>query len=532
MASRATRQHPQWALRRRRLRSALLVVVTALVGAWLALLVAGTVPVEVGPVRTQATVRPSWTGDTVIDVPPLGQLRLDSHDGPLAVSVEVTGLDPRQAEAIFRDPRRLAGLEDRIVADARAGLAALAARTVVVSLVGSALVTLVVVRRPRRLLARAGAGAGVTAAVLAVTAGVGAATYNPASIGTPTYSGLLANTPTLVGDAQNIVTNFSAYRGQLAKLVTNVSRLYDTTLNLPTYTPAPDTVRLLVVSDVHLNPAAWDVIRSTVNQFQVHAVIDAGDIADHGFPAENQLVVPEIAALDVPYVYVRGNHDSVATAEAIDALPNAVALDATTTMVEGVRILGVSDPRFTPDKETRNSPPPASVPDVGHALGAQAWALAQAGTPVDVAVMHDPHGARMVDGTTPLVLAGHVHRRYDEVLPRGTRLFVEGSTGGSGLRALERERPTRVTLSVLYLDRTTHRVQAWDDIVLGGLGESSVTITRHQAPADELGPFVPVRPGAPPPPRASPTSSAVPTLGPTAVPTAIRPLTSRPARSG
>jgi hypothetical protein len=34
---------------------------------------------------------------------------------------------------------------------------------------------------------------------------------------------------------------------------------------------------------------------------------------------------------------------------------------------------------------------------------------------------------------------------------------------------------------VLYIDRTSHKLQAWDDITLGGLGASSAMIERHLA---------------------------------------------------
>jgi hypothetical protein len=98
---------------------------------------------------------------------------------------------------------------------------------------------------------------------------------------------------------------------------------------------------------------------------------------------------------------------------------------------------------------------------------------------VDLAMMHDPEGAAEVDGTVPLVLAGHYHRRFQQLLPDGSLLFVQGSTGASGLRGLEGEKPTPAKASVLYFDRSTRALQAWDDITLGGLGLTSVSIERH-----------------------------------------------------
>jgi len=67
---------------------------------------------------------------------------------------------------------------------------------------------------------------------------------------------------------------------------------------------------------------------------------------------------------------------------------------------------------------------------------------------------------------------------------KGSRIFVQGSTGGAGLRALQGERPTPVMLSVLYFDRATGKVTAFDDITLGGLGTTSAQVQRHTVRAD------------------------------------------------
>ena len=146
--------------------------------------------------------------------------------------------------------------------------------------------------------------------------------------------------------------------------------------------------------------------------------------------------------------------------------------------VGGLRLAGIGDPRFTPDKETRGTPAPVSVKQTGLALG-DLIRRQPASEPVDVAMMHDPEGAVEVDGTVPLVLAGHYHRRFQEELPESTLLFVQGSTGASGLRGLEGEKPTPAKASVLYFSRSTRALQAWDDITLGGLGLTSVSIERH-----------------------------------------------------
>jgi hypothetical protein len=82
----------------------------------------------------------------------------------------------------------------------------------------------------------------------------------------------------------------------------------------------------------------------------------------------------------------------------------------------------------------------------------------------------------------PLVLAGHTHKRKVTDLDGGTKLMVEGSTGGAGLRGLENEDPTPLACTVLYLDPADGALRAYDDITLGGLGETEVTVRRTVVP--------------------------------------------------
>ena len=80
------------------------------------------------------------------------------------------------------------------------------------------------------------------------------------------------------------------------------------------------------------------------------------------------------------------------------------------------------------------------------------------------------------------MLAGHTHEREVSTLEGGTLLMVEGSTGGAGLRGLQGEEPTPLTCTVLYLDPDTGALRAYDEITLGGLGGTEVTIQRTVVP--------------------------------------------------
>ena len=460
------------------LRRVLAVLVVGLIGAWLGLLAGGRTATPVGPVDTQMSARLAWGGDTVVRVGPLGSLTLDTHDGPIGVTVSVEALNVADARQLFENPAALEGLQSWIGDDVRAAIRSLVIRSIAAAAAGGVLLGLLVFHRQFRRITFVGATA-LTAVLGSV--GVGGATWNPRAIAEPRYTGLLTSAPSVVGDAQNIVSSFSDYSHQLAKLVTNVSKLYDVTSTLPTYQPEPNTIRVLHVADIHLNPAAWEVIASIAEQFAVQVIVDSGDVSDHGSKVERRFLRP-IHPLKLPYVWVRGNHDSADTQAAIAVMPNAVVLDyGQIKQVAGLRFIGTGDPRFTPDRSVE----PAGA-DVVAASGKWMAKRAQAAKArPDLAVAHDPVMAEQTDGAVPLVLAGHGHQRQTRLLPLGTRLFEQGSTGGAGLRALQTEEPTPMQATVLYFDAGTKRLQAWDDITLGGLGLTSAQINRSLAPEEQ-----------------------------------------------
>jgi predicted MPP superfamily phosphohydrolase len=482
-----------------------------LLGAWLGLLTVGDVRTQVGPMDTRMALRPSFAGGTRINVSPLGALELDSHTAPIRLDVDVDRLDPVRSEALVQHPERLSGIQDEVTSDIEHGTLDLALRSCTAVVVGSSALGLVVYRRPRPALA-----AGGVALTLLAASGVTAwATWNPDSVLEPKFSGLLGSAPSVVGSARNIVSEFDVYQRELARLVTNVTKLYNVTSTLPAYRPDPTTIRVLHVSDIHLNPASWHIIASLVEQYDIGVIVDSGDTMDHGTAAENGFLDP-IADLGAPYVWVRGNHDSMTTQKYLEHMENVRVLDGGRAVtVAGLRFAGTGDPQYTPDRSAKPGGDPAEVL-TGARLASAVRGQRAAGTPVDIAIAHNPTAARQADGTVPLVLAGHLHHEETEVMRLGTRLRIEGSTGGSGLRAVEGKYPDPIEASVLYVDRDTKHLQAWDEIRLGGLGLSEAEVSRHLPEENH--------PGATPTPPLTPTPTTPPT--PPGTPATPRPTAS------
>jgi predicted MPP superfamily phosphohydrolase len=495
------------------------MVTVTLVGVSAGLLLAGPTHDDVGPFAAQFALTPSVSGGTDVQIPPIGSLDLATHKGPAHLTVRLDSLDQKRTLALATDPNGITKASQGAVGDVERGLTRLVFQSTGAAMLGALLLSSLVYRNMRRVAICGG----LSLLTVLVSGGIAAATFRAGSVEEPRYRGLLSNAPAVIGDARRIANNYGQYRDELQRLVNNVGKLYGTVSTLPVFEPTPGSLRVLHISDLHLNPAAWSIIDTVVKQYNINMVIDTGDINDWGTQVESSFV-DSIGSLGVPYVYIRGNHDSAVTAAAVARQPNAIVLENQVRTVLGLTVAGIGDPRFTPDKATPNpgaaghqeadiveasgeklaatieayrhqqgganppgSPGPSASPapsaSPGPPSGGQDGTGTAPGRRVDVALVHDPASDGALDGVVPLVLAGHLHARHVSTMPKlpgeqTTLVMVEGSTGGAGLRGLEGEAPTPLEMSVLYFD-PQHDVQAYDEITLGGTGQTEVTIQRH-----------------------------------------------------
>lgn len=502
----------------RRIGLALAILTVTLGGVIGGALIGGRLETDIGPFRAEMAITPTLGGGTSISVPPLGALHLDSHDGPAHLSVQLGSLDQGRTEALIDNPASINQASRTAVSDVTVGVIRLGLRTVAVSLLATLALAALAFRNMRRVAWSGGLALLITTGSL----GVAALTVRPQSVEEPRYEGLLVNAPAIIGDARRIADDYNKYSEQLQRIVGNVSQLYAAVSTLPVYEPEEGTIRALHVSDIHLNPTGWQLMRTVVEQFDIDVVIDTGDMTDWGSEPEGSFVA-SIGLLRVPYVFIRGNHDSAATAAAVGRQPNAIVLNNSVTTAGGLVIAGIPDPRFTPDKQTSpagSGTEPQVIDQVVDAGRRLAGTVHGARPPVDIALVHDPASAPPLAGQCPLVLAGHTHARQVSTLPAPvpgapeTLLMVQGSTGGAGLRGLEGEEPTPLAMSVLYFD-PEHRLQAYDDIRVGGTGEAQVNLERHVIRAPEPDPSATPLSPPPVPTPPSPAGPASPTPSPT-----------------
>lgn len=468
------RPAPPWTARHHRLLRWLAVVLVAVSATAAAVVGMGGVRADVGPVDARLSLVLSAGGGTEVSVPPVGRLRMDTHAGPLRLRADVRSVDVDEVRGMVAGGTLLPSV-DVMTDDIRSGIVRLALRSALVGVLAAALACALVFRRLRDVLV--GTAAGVASMLAA--GGVAAATFSSEALEEPQFDGLLAQAPALIGGVEQARSAVDAYGTRLAELTGNVSRLYGALGALPEV-PGPDTTRVLWVSDVHNNPAAYRVMTELVEQFDVSFVVDTGDSTDVGSAVENR-VLARVEDVGVPYLWVRGNHDSSVTARYLASLDNVTVLDGSEVVeVAGVTVAGTPDPRWTPVRRyaEADGAAEAELRAAGQALADE---LAARDADVDLVLVHEPPMAEPLLGQVPLVLDGHVHRREERRVD-GTLELTLGSSGGAGLRTFDGEGAAQpLEMTILHLDPDDGELVAVDELTLAGIGQEQVTFQRRTA---------------------------------------------------
>jgi predicted phosphodiesterase len=272
--------------------------------------------------------------------------------------------------------------------------------------------------------------------------GLALVTFDPDGWDEPKYTGTLARAPDMLqavnrslGSLDNLRDRFEVASQRISDLVTLLARPLDD--------PAGGTKAILHVSDIHSNPLGVEVARQLARQFDVSAVIDTGDLTSFGHPVEAR-VGDLIEDFPVPYVFVPGNHDSIANRAELGRIEEVTLLNEETTTVGGLDVLGWADPTFTASNEVTTEEGNAAREEEA-ALVAEA---VEELTP-DVLAVHDERLAEGSYGEVPLVVAGHTHER-DSQVEDGTIQLVVGSTGATGLGSFTIEADLPYEAQVIY----------------------------------------------------------------------------------
>lgn len=415
-------------------------------------------PLAAGEIRLQA--RPAWGGLTSISIPPLGSVEAITHSAPLRLTISPEAIDVPNFERLLEirptTEQIVAGLRDE---RDRALLAFGVRMALVGGLAGMIAFGLLRGKRAGDALLAAGTGILLPAALYAASL----SQFDPNAFRNPTLTGALTRAPEIVGPVEELTQKFESFRQQLGAIGSTAFRIYRF-LEEQSIVPS-DSIRILHIGDIHLNPVGYDVAIQVARQFRVDAVVDTGDITAQGTEVEASFV-DRIRDFRVPYIFVRGNHDSLATENAVRGEPNAIVLDMEETAIEGLVFFGAADPLFTPGRSEELSIDRQNQEKrrFSHEI---VKALDRMSVPIHLLLVHDPVMADEAAGQVPLVLAGHGHR-WNSRERDGTLLLQVASTGAAGIQSFSPDSNEPIALQVLYFDRRDLRLVAFDRIEIRG----------------------------------------------------------------
>lgn len=473
-------------------------ILIGVAGAAIALQAFAKTTMDAGPfqVRIEADFGRSVTD---ISLPPLGTLRADTHGAPLHLRASLKEVDVEALqEGLRRGIDSVAAEVERNTFDA---VGRFAGWVIFVGVVGAAALGLIAFRNQWLWVLRATL-AGLLAVVLSV--GFTAIGFNASAFQAPSYTGSLRLVPQLFGPVQGAIERVGYFRDELRRVVAGAARAYAAVESNPL--GRGDEIRVLHISDIHLSTLGFGFAQELAKSFDVDFVIDTGDTTSFGAPDE-EFVLPEITRFKLPYVWVRGNHDSAAFQDAVARLPETVVLDGDTAEVDGFTIYGLGHPYFNEQRGTPvgNEDVVALVETAAERVTADVSALPE---PPDIVLVHDDRMASGIAGAVPLVLSGHFHNNRDEVID-GTLFLRVGSTGGATPTGFTAEGDVPFSAEVLYFRGDGDggmQLVAWD-LVTQFPETGSLEIARHLASDVGVSPS-PSLPASPTPSTASPTTSS------------------------
>ncbi|MEW6243115.1 MAG: metallophosphoesterase [Bacillota bacterium] len=379
-------------------------------------------------------------GQTEVVIPPVGRIRAITHRTPLELIITLENVDPNLlAEAVAE-----AGDREALVQKVSRGLRRIVSwfmlRVLLLSAIGGGMgVRLLGVTKRRSLIF----GVLVASFAMGSLLLLSWVTYDIKGFSNPQYFGMLEAAPWMTGLLEESVVRIDQLGGKLAMLAENLSMLFGAIDRLEPLGRVRADTRILLVSDIHNNPAAMDFIQRAVEVFDISFIIDAGDLTDWGTAIEAS-ITRRIEDFGVPYLIAPGNHEAPDIIRHLRNVRNVIVLDGQLERVSGISVLGVADDGADTSL--------ATVSDAGIARqrAAAKKALAESAVPPMILVIHNIVLGREFIGMVPVVVSGHSHSFGIERGERGI-LINPGTTGAAGLRGITVPREVPYSMAILHI---------------------------------------------------------------------------------
>jgi len=383
-------------------------------------------------------------GHVIVPLGPLGRVSFATHTGPVDFEANIL-IDPRTTALPDADDIDVGSWRTTFILAKLPWLIAFGVLAVLLAVHGP----------PKHLAAASAVGVAVTLVSAGVIAFTAVATFNLDALGNPRYRGPVRDVPRILQLAREIGRDFPGARRNIARAVEGLGRLRaDLLAGEPV--PAGRAIRFLVAGDLQSNPLGLLIAGRLATEFDVDAILDAGDVTERGTAAEGELFA-EFSRISVPYIIVPGNHEDDAAIRRLSQIPNVrVVTDREDTVtIEGVTILGAEDPNARSiEVDPRNELATEKRPVIcAHLVNR----LRQTGA--QVLLVHDPLIGECaerdaIERQRPLLSVwGHTHRAAF----RRDGAVVGLSPGTSGANGVKSDNVAPYGFALVEMDSITRR---------------------------------------------------------------------------
>lgn len=441
----------------------------AICGALIVASLFGQMDVSIAALEFQLAVKVLTRGRTEIVIPPIGSISAATHWAPVKISLILRSIDLELLKDLLETGFKQQELIQEIIAKLEEISKVFIVRLLSLGALGGAL-GILVLRRKRGLVYVKGAAIGFLTIFL-LLAGTYAG-YDLKKFENPQFAGALKGAPWMMGLFQESLVKINILGKRMEFMANNLYTVFERLEHVEPIAVVSEDLKILHVSDIHNNPAAYDFLAQIINNFGVDIVIDTGDISDFGTPLEAQLV-KRINEMNIPYLFVAGNHDSPQILEALSNIKNVLIVNDRILNINGLNIVGINDPASVSNAVT--PPPEEKLTEYVARLNG---VIQFAEEPPDLLMVHNPWLAKQFAGQIPLILFGHNHR-YSIEESGGSVLIDAGTTGAAGIRGLaaSNEVPYSLVLLTLAKDEKWH-ITAADTIKVYNL-QGSYSIERR-----------------------------------------------------
>jgi predicted phosphodiesterase len=385
---------------------------------------------SIGAFELETSVKFGTGGKTFIHFPPLGNITASTHTPPVDFHLTLKNIHletlSEYTKSISQESLMPENMLREIIVTIAKYLVALLIFVFFLGMVASLLWSKGKINVKEMLLTGL-----INITVLFMLFSASALTYDQEAFSQAEYQGILEAAPWVLSFLDQGAGIIEEIGIQFTNVVENISILQKEMEQNVISGEGRAAVNVLHVSDIHNNPTAFDFIGRITDTFDVDFIIDTGDLVDYGTTFELDLLAQYIRQINIPYVFIPGNHESPIVIEKLKTIENIIVLEDGIIEIEGLRIAGIADPASSSTAMV------VADENILEQTALRLYDTMADAEKVHIIAAHNPLFFKYLRNNNNLLLGGHQHTPYIKKNDN----FVEinaGSTGASGIRGVQK----------------------------------------------------------------------------------------------